>query len=456
MASYKTTALFALVLFGLGLYLYTIELPRIEQSEQQHFEEQRLLPFDYRDVIDLTMTTGNTTMHMERDTRGRWMITEPIQTKGDAREIGGLLRAMELGRISRVIQPDAPEAHRYGLAAPHATITIKTPALEERLDLGDVEPISSTLYARRGSDQQIVLTTLSVQDFRKKTLFSFRHKDVLFFDRLQAIELVIASPGREPMKLHRIPSIHGLTGNWEFSMPLRGPADKTTVGLLLMTLEDLQARRFIDSQDEKTRLTKDLGDPACEIRIQTEHSLHQVSFYKPGPDSETGYAITSPTDPIFAIDPSIIQSLPRDVFDLQDRRLFGMTANEIALLRVTTPTLSYTLVQQHGEWHLDNQPGERLSQQRVALFVSRIVGLPAELPVSRNQNSLEKYGLASPAIEVVAIDTKGRPRGHIALGNQKSGLIYAIGAGLPGVYQARDLILTQIPDLNSIKLLTPS
>ena len=452
MNSYKTTALLASVLAGLGIYLYTIELPSIDHEAQQQVQEQRLLPFDYRDVVDLTLTTLAETVHMVRDARGRWMIMDPIQTKGDAQEIGGLLRALELGRISRIIQEDSKDANRYGLAQPHVTITIMTPHSEETLALGDVEQISSTLYARRGSDHQILLTTLSVQDFRKKTLFSFRHKDVLFFDRQQAVELTISSKGGNQLKLHRIPSTHGLTGDWQFSFPTQGPANKTMVGLLLMTLEDLQAKQFIDSGTEKTQLTKGFGDPDREISIQTEQALHKVAFFQSPSDSETGYAMTSPTEPIFAIEASAIHRLPRDIFELQDRRLFGMTTSEIALLAVTTPTTSYTLVQQHGEWHLDDHPNEELNQQLIGLLVSRIADLPAEMAVSRTRASLGTHGLTSPSIEVVGIDTKGRRRGYLALGKRESGLIYAIGAGLPGVYRARTLILTQIPDLEGIRV----
>ena len=450
MNSYKTTLLFAIVLAALGIYLYTFELPSIEHEAQQQVEEKRLLPFDYRDVIDVTMATRDETVHMVRDTRGRWMIMDPIQTKGDAREIGGLLRALELGRVSRLIQEDSNDANRYGLAQPHVIITIMTPHSEETLALGDVEQISSTLYARRGSDRQILLTTLSVQDFRKKNLFSFRHKDVLFFDRHQVVELTITSKGKGQLKLHRIPSIHGSTSDWQFSYPTQGPANKTMVGLLLMTLEDLQAKRFIDSATEKTQLTKGFGEPDHAISIQTEQGLHQVDFFQSPSDGETGYAMTAPTEPIFAIDASAIHKLPRDIFDLQDRRLFGMTTDEIALLEVTTPTTSYTLIRQHGEWHLDDHPNEVLNQQLITLLVSRIVDLPAEMAVSRTRADLGTYGLAHPSIEVVGIDTKGRRRGYFALGKQESGLIYVLGAGLPGVYRARSLILTQIPDLEGL------
>ena len=34
---------------------------------------------------------------------------------------------------------------------------------------------------------------------------------------------------------------------------------------------------------------------------------------------------------------------------------------------------------------------------------------------------------------------------HLALGKREKGLVYATGAGLPGVYQARSVILTQMP-----------
>ena len=306
------TGLLACVLAGLGLYLYSIELPRIEQAQHQEIEEQRLLPFDYRTVNDLTMITGGESVQMERLSGGRWVITAPIHTKGDAREIGGLLRALELGRITRIIQQDSTEADRYGLANPRVSITVKLPDFEEQLDLGDVEPISSTLYARRGSDQQILLTTLSVQDFRQKTMSSFRHKDVLFFDRQQVVELAIASSGEKPMTLHRTPSIHGLTGNWEFSSPVQGPADKTAVGLLLMTLEDLQAQGFIDAPDEKSRLRQRLGPPLREIHLQTEKGLHHLSLFQPS-DQGTNLRDYHTDRTYFTIKSSIFSAIPRDV-----------------------------------------------------------------------------------------------------------------------------------------------
>ena len=123
----------------------------------------------------------------------------------------------------------------------------------------------------------------------------------------------------------------------------------------------------------------------------------------------------------------------------------GMEVEEIALLTVKTHDVRYTLIQQHGKWHLEGKEAAPIDQQHVKLFVSRLVDLPAELSVSETKTNSEHYGLTSPTIEIAGIDQKGRPRGHLALGTREKGLVYATGAGLPGIYQTRSLILTQVP-----------
>ena len=122
-----------------------------------------------------------------------------------------------------------------------------------------------------------------------------------------------------------------------------------------------------------------------------------------------------------------------------------MQMGEIALLTVKTDDSRYTLIQQHGEWYLEGKEAEPIDQQQVKLFVSRLVDLPAELSVSETKDRPDQYGLRPPAIEITGIDQKGRPRGRLALGTREKGLVYATGAGIPGLYQTRSLILNQIP-----------
>ncbi len=444
MISYRTTILLAVIFAGLAVYLYTIEVPTMEQEVVQQQEVQRLLPFDYREVTELKITTRTETIQLSRDDRHRWSVVEPIQAKADPREIGKILRALEIGKISRVIQEDAKDLSDYGLGSPHVIIQLTTNGQSETLSLGDVSPLTSTLYAQRASDKQILLTTLSVRNFRRKNLFTFRHKDVLFFDRTR-VERIQLQHADQQMTLQRVASMHGPTSNWRFSDPFEGPADKTSVGLLLMALEDLSATGFIDAPSEKEALLKRLPPPLLTATVHTGQRGHLVTFFQQLEQPDEIYAITSADDPIYKIAPATLRRLPTRVFDLQDKRLFGMEIAEIGLLTVTTPSMTFTVIQQHGEWYLDGATDRPIDQKEMKLFVSRVVDLPAELSISATTDNLEEYGLGSPAIDIIGVDTRGRPRGHLALGKREKGLVYATGAGLPGVYQARSVILTQMP-----------
>ncbi|MCY4614759.1 MAG: DUF4340 domain-containing protein [Nitrospira sp.] len=448
MTAYRTTLLLAVIFAGLGVYVYTIEVPTMEHRTIQQAAAQRLLPFDYRDVTHLTYTTRTERIRMNRDERNRWRIVEPVEARGDAREIESVLRALEIGKISRDIQEEETEkgavAEQYGLQAPYVTIDLRTPEYTESLALGNTGPLSSTLYARRGSDQNILLTTLMVEDFRAKTLETFRLKDILFFDRTRAERIQLQTPALT-MTLQRGAGFHGPVPGWDFTSPVNAPADKTTVGILLMTLEDLSATGFIDSRAEKEALLKKLGTPSLTATVHTKQRGHHVAFFEPVASGEDAYAVTSSQDPMYRIPAHVLHGLPSKVFHLQDKRLFGMGSGEIALLTVRTNDWHYTLIQQHGEWYLEGKESEPIDQQQIKLFVSRLVDVPAELPVSETTNHPEQYGLKPATIEITGIDQKGRPLGHLALGTREKGLVYATGAGLSGIYQTRSLILSQIP-----------
>ena len=131
-----------------------------------------------------------------------------------------------------------------------------------------------------------------------------------------------------------------------------------------------------------------------------------------------------------------------------------MEADDFALLSVKTRDQQYVLIHQHDEWVLEEKPTEKVSQEIADLFVSRIVNLPAEERVLKQPAALAPYGLSAPAAEFVATGKDGKIVGKLTLGTQVGGLIYAMGLRLPGVYQARPDLLTQIPTAQS--LLKPS
>ncbi len=452
MKGHWLTLLMAVVLAGLGAYVYFVELPAERTQTLTETQAKKILPFEARDITGLTLRSEAGEIVLAPGENRTWKIAAPLQTDADSREVDSLLRALVLGNVSRVVEEQATALAPFGLENPSIVLTVTAGSHQETLSLGDSGPLSSTLYAMRASDRKILLTDLAPKDFLNKTVSTFRKKEVLRFDQTQAERLRLTYPPTE-IVLYRTNETGEKDKKWKIRFPVEAKADQTTVRTLLMKLEDLKALGFVDPGPEHTSLAKRLSKPQAKITVYTAGVEQTVKLYLPDPASGEAYAVTAPDSPIYRINPTAIKDLTKELFALQDKRLLGMNRDEIARLSVKTREEQYVLVNQsQGQsdgqnkgWAIEDQPNQKLDQQAVDLFVSRVAELPAELRVVKQTGPLAPYGLASPAAEFRATGKDGQVRGRLVLGTRGGGLVYAIGQGLPGIYQARSDILTQIP-----------
>ncbi len=442
MKRYRFTILLAVVLAGLGAYLYFLELPAERTQVLSETQEKKIVPFEMGEITGLSVRSDQTEIVLAPGENRTWKITAPLQTHADSREVDSLLRALLLGKVSRVVEEKATALAPFGLEHPSAVLTISAGSRQETLSLGDVGPISATLYAMRASDRKVLLTDLAPKAFLNKTLMTFRDRQVLRFDQTKAERLRLIYPKTE-IVLYQMQEND--KKKWKIRAPLEADADQTTVRTLLFKLEDLKALGFIDPGPEHAALTKKLTKPKAKITVHVDGADRTVRLFQPDPASGEAYAVTTPEAPIYRINPATIKDLTKEVFALRDKRLLGMDLPDLVMLAVKTRGEQYVLINQNNEWVLEDHPEEKLKQEAVDLFVSRVVNLPAELRVTEREGPLAQYGLKHPATEFTATAKDGKKRSRVALGTRVGGLVYATGQGLPGIYQARADLLTQIP-----------
>jgi hypothetical protein len=140
-----------------------------------------------------------------------------------------------------------------------------------------------------------------------------------------------------------------------------------------------------------------------------------------------------------------VREFTKELYHLQDKRLLGAEESDIALLTVKTRTETFTLINQNGEWVLEDRPTEKIDQQTVNLLVSRVVSVPAEERVVKHPGPLAPYGLVNPAAEFIATGRDGKLVGKLSIGEKAHGLAFAMGHRLPGIYHIRADLLNQIP-----------
>jgi hypothetical protein len=444
---YWPTLLMALVLAGLGLYLYVVEFPAKETEERQEAGRNKVLLLDQASITGLTFKTDRSELVFERTPDKGWVLTAPLRTEADQREVQNLIRALVTGSVHRVVEENPAALSPFGLDRPVTTVTITGSGKRETLAIGDTGPLSSTLYALRESDHTLLLTDLAPKDFVNKTLLTFRRKDILHVTPTEVDRVRLTYPTTE-IVLYR--AAEKPKAKWKIRYPIEAEADLTEVRMLLFRLEDLKAMGIVDQGPERDTLAKTLTTPKVKVTVHAAEGDQAVKLYQPDPASGEAIAETSPDAPLYKINPTAIKDLTKELFNFQDKRLLGVDAADIAMLTVKTRTEQFALINQNGEWVLEDQPTEKLNQEAVNLFVSRVANVPAEIRVLKQGGPLAPYGLVSPAAEFVATGRDGKVAGKLSLGDQVSGLAYAMGNRLQGLYQIRADLLDQIPKKNEL------
>ena len=446
------TLVLALVFGGLGAYLYFVELPSKESQERTETESAKLLALDQNEITGLTVKTADREIIMVKDVEKGWNITAPLRSEADHRAVDNLLRALVTGKVIRVIEDTATDLAPFGLDRPVTVVTASAGAKQDTFSIGDSGPLSSTLYVLRQSDHKVLLTDMAPKDFVNKTLLTFRRKDILRFSQNEVDRVRLTYPATEIVLYH---VEEKPKGKWKIRYPIEAEADQTEVRTLLFRLEDLKAMALIDPGAERDGLAKTLTAPKVKITLHTPQGDQTVKLYQSDPASGEAIAETTAEGPLYRIAPTAIRDLTKELFAFQDKRLLGVDATDIALLSVKTRTEQYVLINQTGEWVMEDHPTEKLDQQTADLFVSRVVNVPAEERVTKQTGPLAAYGLVAPAAEFVATGKDGKVAGKLSVGNQSGGLAYAIGQRFPGIFQIRADLLSQIPTKNDLLAKSP-
>lgn len=432
-----------LVLAGLGGYVYFVELPNEKLEEKRETENTTLLLLPETSITGLTVSTAQGPVEMRQQAPGSWTIVSPLQADADTREVQALIRALVTGKVTRTVDDTGTTLAPFGLDQPITTMTLTAGNQQETLAMGDSGPLSNTLYVLRGSDHKVLLTDLAPKQFVNKTLLTFRRKELLRFVQNDVERVRLTYPTTE-IVLYNMAKGKSKP-SWKIRYPIEAEADQTEVRALMFRLEDLKALGIIDPGPEREAVAKTLTTPKVKVTVHTEEGDQTVKLYQPDVNSGEAIVETGADAPLYRINPTAIKDLTKDLFNLQDKRLLGVDVADVAMLSVNTRDKNYVLINQNGEWVLEDQPTEKVSQQEADLFVSRVVNLPAEERVIKQSAPLAPYGLTAPAAEFVATGKNGKIAGKLTIGNQVGNLAYATGLRLQGIFQVRPDLLKQIP-----------
>jgi hypothetical protein len=132
----------------LGSVVAIVESQRSPQQAQES-GQQKIFPFEEKQIQAFTVKTASQTLQFERDGQGKWQMLAPEKAVASDPSVVYLLDLIANGKSDRVLTVTAADQESFGLKQPLATIDIRLVNQKtHKLVLGGYDFNRSFIYAQ--------------------------------------------------------------------------------------------------------------------------------------------------------------------------------------------------------------------------------------------------------------------------------------------------------------------
>lgn len=390
----RNTLILALVLIGLGAYLYFVESERIAKEGKK----ETLVELNADDVTAVMLIYPDREIALEKTDAG-WRLTKPVEAAADDVTVKNLLRAIADAEVKRTIDDPPQDLAQFGLAPPVATIkvTAKGQPLPD-LKVGKTTAVSFSTYVQRADQPKIYLTGSAFNTGMDKQVKDLRDKKIVEFKEDDVSRIALRGPDGDVV-------LAKVEGSWKIEQPTAYRADPNAVRALLSTVRNLRATDFAnDAPSDADLATYGLDTPQRQLVLTTADGKETRLLV--GKEVEQGLYVKSADRPTtFLVGKYVTRDLGKGVGDLRDKTVLSFdpgSATSVEIVRADGG--QFALRSAEGKWSLEGSE-QPLDDQAVGTFVAALSRLAGNQVLGETTTDLEAYGLANPA---VVITVKGK------------------------------------------------
>ncbi|HEX5422723.1 MAG TPA: DUF4340 domain-containing protein [Candidatus Acidoferrales bacterium] len=201
-------------------------------------------------------------------------------------------------------------------------------------------------------------------------------------------------------------------GTWNITQPLETGADQSAVNGIA---DGLASARVTQTEPDTPDRLKAFGldSPQLELDFQTKSGAkHKITIGNKDFTGSYVYSLIDGQKSVSLLPLSLYMESNKPVEDLRDRKVLHIDSNATASvqlrnssgeLALTKKTVNYSPV-----WSFTKPSDARADSDGVSALVSAVSGGTFTTVASEKADSLQKYGLAHPAITFTAISDKGK------------------------------------------------
>jgi hypothetical protein len=405
---FRTTLFLAGALVMLSLAYYFLEL-----KEAQEEAKTKLSSFEEKDVTTITIRRGKKVITLTKR-EGEWRMSQPVEDRGDEKEITALLGNVIRAKIERTLEATGENMSDFGLQDPAIVLTVHLKEKEQPfiLELGSPTPAGFSVYARRQGEEKVLLAPATVKTSLEKPPFAFRSKVPLFFDQ-KAVKAVSLTTDSLRVRLERHQD-----EKWRITEPIQGKADAGKVFDLIRSLTKDHIRAFLDKPPASLKKVG-LDPPRGEIRLTLEGGAEAGLLLGSRKKAGGVYARRRGDERVLELEEDFLKALPKQVADLRDRTLLALDREKVQQIELKSPKGQTLLKKVEGRWRIEQPEDALADQQLIEDLLWDLAGARVKEFVADNAKSLKPYGLDAPAVTIRLLDQEEKPLTTLALNRAK-------------------------------------
>ena len=416
---FKGTLLLFIVCLAFVGYIYFYEIKGGEQREKSKQAENQLWQLEDKNIQQIDLDSTNQQITAKRKGEKDWVLTAPKPFDADSDELNRLVNSAINLRRESVVEENASDLSKFGLAPPQSSLKLLTKDGKEYVvNFGNNNPTGDSTYALLQNQKAVFLVTNSAANAFSKTVDDLRDHSILSFNQSQVQSLRIKS-SKGIIELNK-----DNDDRWWFAGEDKRAANSPEARGILNAISIGKIKEFFD-ENPKDYSTLGLDKPFIDVRLTLDkdkaikHLLigsKKSKFYKappgkagqeggkPGniepdmPSDELYLAKDESRPDLFFVEKSLIDKLYRSPDAVRDKALAPFQRWEIDSIALTNPKGSFRFTKSGGEWFYGKD------KKKVKWdFINGILDT-LEKPVKAwidKPSSLSSYGLDKPPIHVI-------------------------------------------------------
>ena len=415
---FKGTFVLLLVVILFGVYIYFYEYKGGAERAAAKKIENRIWQFDANDIVRVDLITPEGTMIAERKD-DQWTITSPQLWRAETSELDRLVASAATLNRETVVEEQATDMARFGLAPAGLGLRMKTgDGKEYGIDFGINNPSGNLTYSTVTGTSEVFLVSANAAFSFDKKIEEFRDRKILRFERAGVQGVVLRNPsGTIELKKDS-------DDRWWFSGPEKREAGGPAVRELLNAIDlGSVAEFFDDNADDYENASLDaplidvvltfgaekalkrlvIGPEKIALEKKTVSGLEMKSADSSSSAPTIFLARDDSREELFFVEKTLVDKLSQSANDIRDKALISFQRWDVDSIILENSRGKFDFVKIDGDW-LQRGSNRKAKWDEINGILDAL-----EKPVREwieNPSNLASYGVAEPSQPTLRIVLK--------------------------------------------------